>query len=114
MPTASFRRKTALLVLITVLAVPWVSAAEARFESREAVQAGESTPWELLGRLWSFLRNAWAKSSCNIDPNGLCTAQPIGQTKDGCNVDPNGVCTAQPPVQSKSACSIDPNGLCRP
>ncbi len=94
MLTNSLRRKTILLVLIAVLASPWVSAAEVRLESREALKAGETAPLELLGRLWSFLRNAWSKSACSIDPSGLCPAQPS--------------------VQSKSACSIDPNGLCRP
>jgi hypothetical protein len=94
MLTASFRRKTVLLVLIAVLALPWVSAAEVRPQGRDAVQAVEASPLDLLGRVWSFLRNAWAKSSCHIDPKGLCPAQP--------------------PVQAKSVCSIDPNGLCRP
>lgn len=94
MLTASFRRKTVLLVLFVVLAAPWASAAEVRSEGRQAVQAVEASPLDLLGRVWSFLQNAWAKSSCSIDPDGLCPAQP--------------------PVQSKSSCHIDPDGLCRP
>jgi hypothetical protein len=92
MLTTSFRRKTVLLVLIAVLAAPWVSTAEARSGNREAVQAVEATPLELLGRLWSFLRNAWTKSGCHIDPNGLCREQPTAQPDSSCNIDPNGVC----------------------
>jgi hypothetical protein len=94
MLTASFRRKTVLLVLFVVLVAPWASATEVRSEGRQAVQAIEASPLDLLGRAWSFLRNVWAKSACSIDPDGLCPAQP--------------------PIQAKSACNIDPNGLCRP
>jgi len=118
MLTASFRRKTILFLLLAVLATPWASAAGPRTENAGPAHAGELSTLEVLDHLWSFLRSAWSKSNCHIDPDGLCstgTAQPPPQTKTGCHLDPNGLCptgTVQPPPQAKEGCHLDPNGLC--
>jgi hypothetical protein len=89
-----FRRTIAVLLLLlaAILAAPPVSAA-----SRPA-EAVSLSPLKLLDHLWSFLRAAWRKDSCHIDPSGHCkpgTASP-------------------PPVQVKVSCNIDPNGQCNP
>ena len=95
MLTPSFRRTILLLLLAAVLATPWASAAGPRAAESPSAQAVESAPLDLLGRVWSFLRNAWSKEGCHIDPSGLCstgTSQPPPQTKEGCNIDPSGQC----------------------
>ena len=92
MRTPPFRRTTAVLLLLlaAVLAAPPASAA-----GRPA-EAVSLSPLEALDRLWSFLRAAWSKDGCNIDPSGLCkpgtTSPPPVQAKDGCNIDPDGRC----------------------
>jgi len=110
--TASFRRKTVLLVLVGILALPWMSVAKPGPEGTQP-QTLEIGPLTLLECAWSFLRNAWSKTGCHIDPNGHCTTQPPVQTKEGCHIDPNGRCTAQP-VQPDTGCHIDPDGRCVP
>src|SRR5437762_14067259 len=113
MRTASLRRKTVVLLLIAVLAVPLASAAGPHSESSGPASAALLSPLELLDHFWSFLRGAWSKEGCNIDPSGLCstgTSQPPVQTKEGCHIDPDGQCstgTSQPPVQTKEGCNID-------
>jgi len=120
MRTASLRRKTVVLLLIAVFAVPLASAAGPRSESSGPATAVALSPMEMLGHLWSFLRGAWSKTGCHLDPNGQCTtgtSQPTVQTKEGCHLDPSGQCTtgaSQPPVQPKTGCHIDPSGLCIP
>ena len=66
--TAPFRRTTALLLLLlaVILAAPPASAA-----GRPA-EAVSLSPLEALDRLWSFLRAAWTKDGCSINPNGQC------------------------------------------
>jgi hypothetical protein len=92
MRTPPFRRTAAVLLLLlaAILAAPPASAAG---HSAEAVSL---SPLESLDRLWSFLRAAWSKDSCHIDPSGQCkpntTSPPPAQTKDGCHLDPNGGC----------------------
>jgi hypothetical protein len=92
MRTPSFCRITAVLLLLlaAVLAAPPASAA-----GRPA-EAVSLSPLETLDRLWSFLRAAWGKDSCHIDPSGRCkpgtTSQPPAQTKDSCGIDPSGKC----------------------
>ena len=120
MRTASLRRKTVVLLLIAVFAVPLASAAGPRPESSGPATAVALSPLELLDHLWSFLRSAWSKEGCEIDPSGHCstgTSQPPGQSKTGCHLDPDGRCatgTSQPPVQPKTGCHLDPSGLCIP
>jgi len=120
MRTASLRRKTVVFLLIAVFAVPLASTAGPRNESSGPATAVALSPLELLGHLWSFLRGAWNKEGCRIDPDGQCTtgaSQPPVQTKEGCHIDPDGRCatgTSQPPVQTKTGCEIDPSGRCIP
>src|SRR6185295_325652 len=73
MLTASFRRKTILLLLAAILAVPTASAAAPRIEVPTPDRSTHSAPLELLGRALSFLRSAWSKEGCDINPNGHCT-----------------------------------------
>jgi hypothetical protein len=113
MLTVSIRRKTLLLVLVTILVTPWASAAGQQFESPRSIQAVERAELDFFSRLWSFLRNAGSKAGCEIDPSGRC--MPPSQIKEGCNIDPSGSCTAQKsPSQIREGCHIDPSGRCTP
>jgi len=91
MLTASFRRKTVLLALVGILALPWMSAAKLGPEGTQP-QALEIGPLDLLERAWSFLRSTWNKEGCDVNPNGHCTTQPPAQPKEGCQIDPFGRC----------------------
>ena len=92
MRTLTFRRTTAVLLLLlaAVLAAPPASAAGRPTETVSL------SPLEALDRLWSFLRAAWSKEGCGVDPDGTCkpgtTSPPPAQTKEGCHIDPNGQC----------------------
>jgi hypothetical protein len=91
MRTPSFRRTTAVLLLLLAA----VLAAPPAFAAGRPNDAASLSPLEALDRLWSFLRAAWSKDGCNIDPSGHCkpgTSQPSAQTKDSCGLDPNGHC----------------------
>jgi hypothetical protein len=108
MPDASLRRKIfACLLLVTVLAVPWASAAD---------RAAPAPP-DLLHRTWSFFMSLWIDEGCHIDPNGLCGLPQI-LPDEGCNVDPNGRCgkrlaaPSAPLVLPDTGCHIDPDGRC--
>jgi hypothetical protein len=92
MLTTSFRRKTLLVLLVTALVTPVLSAAAPQPESPRSVQFAESGPLDILGRVWSFLRKVGSKEGCNIDPNGCSSLKPQPQTKEGCNIDPDGRC----------------------
>jgi len=82
MPNASLRRKIFVyLLLVTVLAVPWASAAD---------RAAPAPP-DLFHRAWSFFMSLWNKTGCNVDPLGRCGIPQI-LPDEGCNVDPNGRC----------------------
>ena len=118
MPTPPFRRTAAvlLLVLTVIVAAPPAFAAGPRLETVSL------SPVEVLDHLWSFLRIAWNKDGCNIDPDGQCqpgpASPPPAQAKDSCHIDPNGRCKpgppSPPPVQTKTGCGIDPDGRCKP
>jgi hypothetical protein len=107
MPNASLRRKIFVcLLLLTVLAVPWASA------------AGRAAPApDLFHRAWSFFVSLWNKTGCHIDPNGLCGIPKI-LPDEGCDIDPFGRCgksQAAPPaplVLPDTGCNVDPNGHC--
>jgi hypothetical protein len=105
MPTPSFRRTAAVLLLLlaSVLAAPPASAA-----GRPA-EAVSLSPFDLLDRIWSFLRAAWSPGT---------SSPPIAETKEGCHVDPSGLCQpgtpSPPPAETKEGCGIDPDGLCQP
>ena len=96
MRTASFRRKTLLLLLVAVLATPWPLAADPPQASSRPAKTAAPAPFELLRRAWSFLQSAWSKEGCRIDPSGLCLSapaqQPTLQTDTGCAIDPGGLC----------------------
>jgi len=84
MPNASLRRKIFVcLLLITVLAVPWASAA-----GRAA-----PAPSDLFHRAWSFFMSLWNRTGCHIDPLGRCGLQQI-LPEEGCHIDPLGLCGA--------------------
>jgi hypothetical protein len=115
MLTRSLRRKTFLLLLITVLATPFSLAA-----GPQPAKAAEPARFELLSRAWSFLWSVWSKSGCDIDPSGVCRNEaPLSApspTKEGCRIDPSGLCVNRPAQQPTNetdiGCQIDPNGLC--
>jgi hypothetical protein len=92
MRTPSFRRTTAVLLLLLAA----VLAAPPAFAAGRPAEAVSLSPLEALDRLWSFLRAAWSKEGCSINPNGQCRpgtkSPPPAQTKDSCHVDPNGQC----------------------
>jgi hypothetical protein len=95
MPISSLRRKTALLLLTSLLALPWAATATPRAESPRRAEAAASAFLDVLARAWSFLTGVLNKEGCNIDPNGRCIpgAPPSTiQTDAGCNIDPNGRC----------------------
>ncbi|HEX4963087.1 MAG TPA: hypothetical protein VF173_19810 [Thermoanaerobaculia bacterium] len=121
MASASFRRKTVLLLLLAVLAAPWASAA-----SRPAAQLGPAgssapAPLDLFSSAWRFLTHLWSEEGCRIDPSGACmpqSAQPLTapRTNEGCRIDPNGACLPRPALsapETDTGCRIDPDGLCR-
>jgi len=89
MRTLTFRRTTAVLLLLlaAVLAAPPASAAGRPTETVSL------SPLEALDRLWSFLRAAWSKDGCGLDPSGQCKpSPPPAEAKEGCGVDPDGHC----------------------
>jgi len=97
MLTLSLRRKTLLLLLVGLLAMPWaVSSSPIRqAEWPQAVGAVEPAALDFLSRLWSRFRiiplSVETKAGCEVDPNGRCLPSPL-PSKAGCNVDPNGRC----------------------
>lgn len=95
MPSASFRRKLVLLLLVTILAAPWASAAEPGHANARPAKTYVS-PLGFLGRLWSFLTSAWGETGCMIDPDGRCTPepQPTNWADEGCMIDPDGRCAS--------------------
>jgi hypothetical protein len=103
MPTPSFRRTAAVLLLLlaAVLAAPPASAAGGR-----PAEAVSLSPFDLLDRIWSFLRAAWSPGT---------PSPPPAETKDGCGLDPNGGCKpGTPPAGTKDGCHVDPDGRCKP
>jgi len=117
MINVSIRRTTLLLLVVVVfVTTPWASAASPRPEGPRWAQGLDDVPF--LGNFWIFLRSAWEKEGCNIDPNGHCIQEPTPSTKIGCHLDPWGHCvnepTQPPPLQPKAGCHIDPNGHCIP
>ena len=105
MPNTPLRRKIVLcLLLVTVLAVPWASA------------AGRTTPAppDFFHQILSFFTNLWGETGCHIDPNGLCVISataPLVLPDSGCDIDPNGRCSFSR-IQPDEGCHIDPFGRC--
>jgi len=104
--------------MIAIVAAPPAFAAGPRPETFSLAMS----PLETLGHLWSFLRAAWSKDGCSINPNGQCKpgppSPPPAQAKEGCSIGPDGRCkpgmTSLLPVQIKDGCNIDPSGQCKP
>jgi hypothetical protein len=92
MLTASFRRKTLLILLVTVLATPVLSFGGPRAESPRLSQTAESASPDFFDRVWNFLRKVGSKEGCNIDPSGCTSQNPRPRTKAGCEIDPSGRC----------------------
>jgi hypothetical protein len=90
MQNASCRRTVFLVLLLTVLAVPWASAAPRLDADRPAAASALG----LLDRVWAFLKSAWSETGCHLDPDGRCAPAPQPQTDEGCRLDPNGGCGA--------------------
>jgi hypothetical protein len=92
MRTPSFRCTTAVLLLLLAA----VLAAPPAFAAGRPAEGVSLAPLESLDRLWSFLRAAWGKDGCSINPDGHCkpgtASPPPAQTKEGCKIDPNGQC----------------------
>ena len=110
----SIRRKTLLLLLAAVLAVPSASFAGSASESPRAWKIVEPAAADVFGRLWNFLAR---KNGCQVDPNGRCLPQgtPLGIGDNGCGLDPSGRCRdGQSPAPTKNGCEFDPNGRCLP
>jgi len=89
-----FPAKTVLLILILLMAVPSIQAAE----PREEVNPGRSSPtaqasWGFLVELWGVFTNAWSENGCILDPNGGCSPrQATTDSDNGCGLDPSGGC----------------------
>ena len=97
MTSSSLRRKIVFLLLLsTLVAVPW-AAAGPRQESPRAEKAAASLVLDFISRVWSRLTGIHAKEGCDIDPDGRCLT---------------GASPAPPPV-TETGCHIDPDGLCR-
>lgn len=94
MLTASVRRKTLLILLVTALATPMLSAAGPQPESPRLMKTDESASLDILNRLWTLLRKLGSKEGCNIDPNGCTSQSPQPQPKEGCRIDPDGRCVS--------------------
>jgi hypothetical protein len=97
MPISSLRRKTALLLLTSLLALPWAATATPRPESPRRAEAAASAFLDVLARAWSLFTGVLNKEGCHIDPSGRCIpAEPPStiQTDTGCHIDPNGRCSS--------------------
>ena len=107
------RRKTVLVLflLAVLLTTPWASAAPRHGGGRPAGASGVGVIPDVLGQVWSYLKEVWRKTGCNIDPDGRCATAAVDA---GCNIDPNGRCrTGVSPVSVDTGCQIDPDGRCR-
>jgi hypothetical protein len=91
MLTASFRRKTLLILLFTFLAAPGLSTAGSKPQHFQTVKSTEWAFPGFLSRIWSFLQKVPIKAGCEIDPSS-CAAPNPSQTKAGCGIDPSGRC----------------------
>jgi len=109
MPSVSPRGKALLLLLATLLAVPWSVAAAPRRAAPPRAPAQEPAPAvSLTVRLGSWLRSLWGKAGADIDPDGRAAVRPAlgpaGGTQAGTNIDPNGLATGD------AGTNIDPDG----
>lgn len=89
MLTASFRRKTLLILLVAVLLTPVLSAAGPQ---THFLRSENTVAPDFFSRIWSFLQKLQAKAGCEIDPSGCISQNPRPQPKEGCHIDPSGRC----------------------
>jgi len=83
-------RKVVVLVVVAILALPWVSVAGPRQEEvRPAVSESG-----LLGRLWELVTSLWSASGYTNPPGDEPEPQPTNDIDSGCHIDPNGRCGA--------------------
>ncbi len=114
MPRLAFRQRILALILVTVLAAPWVAAAAPAAARRQPASPS------VFGQIWnafaSFLGSMVVPDAgCWIDPNGRCAPGVVVPPDAGCMPDPNGGrCAAGATVSPDAGCRLDPNGLCAP
>ena len=92
MLTASFCRKTLLILLVMLLVAPGLSAAGQQPEHGQSVKLTQWASLEFFSRFLRYLQTVQAKAGCNIDPSGCTVQSPPLQTKAGCEIDPSGRC----------------------
>ena len=93
MLTASFRRKTVLVLLISFFAAFGLSASSGSKPDQAQSMPLEWAVMEFLDRVWSFLPKVQNEEECGIANALGCTSQDRRpQTKAGCHIDPDGRC----------------------
>jgi hypothetical protein len=108
MLTASFRRKTLLILLVALVGTPVLAAVNLKPGRPTLMQRSESGALDLLSRIWSFFGSG-SKEGCHIDPSG-CRPNLLPHTKAGCEIDPSGCSSPQSNPTTKAGCNIDPSG----
>lgn len=88
MVRAFLPRAVLLLVLTLIVAAPIQAAGPA------GNPPAESAAKSILTQVWDFLTGVWARSGCDIDPNGRCVPPPSPtiEIDSGCDIDPSGRC----------------------
>jgi hypothetical protein len=99
-----------LFLAILFLMVPSLQAGEPGPDVRAARSASfDSSPWDLLTRMWGFLTAAWSENGCEADPSGRC----LPAIDNGCEFDPDGHCLPhQGTATADNGCEFDPSGRC--
>jgi hypothetical protein len=86
--------KAVFLVLILLVVVPSIQAAEPRGEV-SAIRSDSATlvSWSFLVDLWNVLTGSWSENGCEFDPDGRCSPRQGAATiENGCEFDPSGGC----------------------
>jgi len=86
--------KAVFLVLILLVVVPSIQAAEPRKEvSSIRSDSAALVSWSFFVELWDVLTGPWSENGCEFDPDGKCSPRLGTATIDnGCEFDPNGGC----------------------
>lgn len=95
MLTASFRHKTVLILLVTLLTASALPATVLTPEFSRSLRPDDLSEafHEFLRSFWNFLQKLQGtKEGCRIDPDGCASQNPQPQPKEGCRIDPNGRC----------------------
>lgn len=77
-------RKILLVLVLSILIVPWASAAGTVSGNPESSKGSLSG---LLVEAWSFVLTLWSDTGCHIDPDGRCVRIEVDS---GCHIDPSG------------------------